>query len=609
MRKTIRVNTYYLADWMRRYYFELLGEQFEFIEDLSNPEYVLIGANQTNYLRGDEYIANRFLLDVPDSTIRIYLQHEAVGFDTTLYDYAVLFSDDLKLDDRVFFANFFSAGYFQPLGNDLFERLNKPKADPRLLLSEKTAFCNFVYSHGGVPEREELFRTLSKHRFVESHGKLLNNINPEEKASAETHFRGNWFEEGIDIKSKSKFSIASENALHPKGYYLSEKIVTAMLANTIPIYWGNPEAGRIFNSRAFINCHDYASFDELLERVIEIDRNDELWCEIMSEPWMTPEQYRDAASNQDRLKQFLVNIFSQPLPAARRRPRGFWAGRFENTTKKLLVDAANYRRQQQINIPALQKKYMGRLAGNPGVAQIELVSSELRLLRKRMKDEQWQKFLNLEANPSARLMELMVASEKQSAAKVKLAIAFYDGGQKWGIESNRALGVRLLRELVEGGILESPRCPSKAYLYWGMANMTGIVPVLARNPEVALACFTKINDRAPEKVRNLAIHHKIVILLQENQFELAGQAFTELVLSQSLKKSQVPLLVDLLGQRAELSKSQRELACSILKNKGTKDVMNWKKLTSRKFPWRFRWSAWKFLKNLQAQGCFTSNSR
>jgi len=58
-----------------------------------------------------------------------------------------------------------------------------------------------------------------------------------------------------------------------------------MLAGTIPIYWGNPDIGREFNSAAFINCHDFPTLDDAAAYVKKVDEDDGLWCEIMSRPW------------------------------------------------------------------------------------------------------------------------------------------------------------------------------------------------------------------------------------------------------------------------------------------------------------------------------------
>ena len=605
MKKTIKLNSYYMTPWMRSYYYTLLSDHFEIVETSTDPEYILVGTNQTNYVRGEEHNSHRFLAQFPDKAIRIYLQHEAVVFDTTLFDYAVLFTEDLKWDDRVFIGNFFSVGNFHYVGNDVFERLNAPKPAAGGLLAEKNVFCNFVYSHPGVPEREEMFQKLSEHGFVESYGKFLNNTNPEEKAGAASHYLHNWFQEGIDLKRASKFSIAAENALHPTGYYVSEKIVSAMLANTIPIYWGNPKVGRLFNNRAFINCHDYESFDAVLERVAEIDGDEQLWCDMMSEPWMTPDQYLEASGNQQRLKEFLTGIFDQPVESARRRARGFWVGRYENAQKRLLRDAALYRKLQVIDIPAQRRKFLAQLEGEPSVAAIHSTISDLRAMRKRIKKEQWLTFLDPDSNPKSQLMRLIVNSGTRRSDKVKLMTAFYHGKPGWGVERNRAFSARWLRDLVEDGFLQSENAPPKALLLWGLMHMTGEPPMIERNPQVALACFKRIENCPSPRIMNRALYHQVRIHLEENNIPLALEAVTRLLLSRSVEKTQVPVVLKILSHQVPLDKEQKKLVHSSLRLEKITDIGSWKVLNSWKLPWKFRRNAKRLRKSLERQGYFS----
>ena len=100
----------------------------------------------------------------------------------------------------------------------------------------------------------------------------------------------------------------------------------AFISNTIPIYWGNPEIHKDFNPKSFINSHAYNSFEEFVERIKEIDQNDELYYSILDEPPFLnneiPEQFKPY-----KLKEFFISIFDQDIIAARRRP-------FYGTTKK-----------------------------------------------------------------------------------------------------------------------------------------------------------------------------------------------------------------------------------------------------------------------------------
>jgi hypothetical protein len=80
-----------------------------------------------------------------------------------------------------------------------------------------------------------------------------------------------------------KFSIAFENASYPG--YTTEKLYHAMLAGTLPIYWGNPLVHRDFNVRSFLRAEDFPSLEALAARVAEIDRDDRLYLSYMQEPW------------------------------------------------------------------------------------------------------------------------------------------------------------------------------------------------------------------------------------------------------------------------------------------------------------------------------------
>jgi hypothetical protein len=87
----------------------------------------------------------------------------------------------------------------------------------------------------------------------------------------------------VEFQRPYKFTIAFENAAWPG--YTTEKIYHAMLADTLPIYWGNPLVYRDFNTRSFLNAADFASLDDLVAAVVELDRDDDLYREYMRQPW------------------------------------------------------------------------------------------------------------------------------------------------------------------------------------------------------------------------------------------------------------------------------------------------------------------------------------
>jgi len=138
--------------------------------------------------------------------------------------------------------------------------------------SPRQGFCCFLASKS-IMLRNEFFHLLSNYKKVDSGGSLFNNIGQRVPRGGEVDWMRNY-----------KFSIVFENAAHPG--YTTEKIMRALLANTIPIYWGNPLVGRDFNSGAFINVSDYDSLDQVVERVRELDQDPALYQALLAEPYL-----------------------------------------------------------------------------------------------------------------------------------------------------------------------------------------------------------------------------------------------------------------------------------------------------------------------------------
>lgn len=235
--------------------------------------------------------------------VKIFYTGEDVSPDFNLCDYAIGF-DEMQFGNRYLrFPNFATRDHFiTAQQKHLFTQTD---------LDSKTGFCNFVYSNGSWanPLRKQFFEMLSQYKHVDSGGRYLNNIGGP---------IGSSMEDKLAFQSRYKFSIAFENG--QSDGYTTEKILDAFAAKTIPIYWGNPHVAKDFNEKAFINCNNYASLEEVVERVKEIDNDDELYRAMLAEPIFTAKNDPERFS-QERLEQFLYDIFDQPLESARRRSR------------------------------------------------------------------------------------------------------------------------------------------------------------------------------------------------------------------------------------------------------------------------------------------------
>ena len=120
---------------------------------------------------------------------------------------------------------------------------------PDQLIENKTRFCNFLYSNR-VPYRERFFRELSKYKHIDAPGFSMNNM-----ANIDAYYNDDRSLKKRRFLEQYKFTIAFENYSYP-GYH-TEKILDPMLAGSLPIYFGNPNIDKHFNSRSFVNAHEY----------------------------------------------------------------------------------------------------------------------------------------------------------------------------------------------------------------------------------------------------------------------------------------------------------------------------------------------------------------
>lgn len=261
------------------------------VELSENPDYLFYHESTYDHLKYD--------------CIKIFYTGENISPNFNLCDYAIGF-DYINFEDIYYrlplylIKVFYSDDEIKIAGSDY---LGKQVLFTKEDLVRKTEFCSFVYSNYRAEEqRKIIFDKLSEYKQVNAGGAYLNNI-------------GGRTSNKLEFELRHKFSIAFENS--SRSGYTTEKIVSSLVAKTIPIYWGNPNIGKEFNTRRFINCHDYTSFDDVIERIKELDNDNDLYIKMINEP-IAADGY-----NFDEVKKgfeiFLKNIIDQPLSHAKRR--------------------------------------------------------------------------------------------------------------------------------------------------------------------------------------------------------------------------------------------------------------------------------------------------
>lgn len=182
-----------------------------------------------------------------------------------------------------------------------YKQLFNPR-DPEKVALQNRKFCSFMVSNPHAQERIEIFRKLSLYKSVDSGGRHLNNLGFPIEPGVENKLR--WMQ-------NYKFSITFENSSYPG--YTTEKLMHALITDTIPIYWGNPLASLDFNPKAFINCHDFNSFDEVLELVKEIDQNDSLFKEYLRQPYLLDDTETEFCKEENILARYDEIIASNKI--------------------------------------------------------------------------------------------------------------------------------------------------------------------------------------------------------------------------------------------------------------------------------------------------------
>ena len=264
------------------FFTRLLRQRFD-VEVTDNPDFLIYSCGSKRYrkFRG----------------IRIFYTGENRRPDFCACDYAFSF-DHIQRPEHVrlpYYA-FAIAG----------EQLLQPPESAEQILAEKTRFCNFVYSNPNGRRRNELFRKLSRYKPVDSGGRHLNNV-------------GGPVADKLAFQRPYKFSIAFENSSYPG--YTTEKLPEAVMARTVPIYWGNRLVRRDFNPARFLNYYDYGSDEALIERIIELDQDDDQYLEYLRQPLFYDNRLSEAYDRQRLLDQFEMIFESEKRPVARSIPK------------------------------------------------------------------------------------------------------------------------------------------------------------------------------------------------------------------------------------------------------------------------------------------------
>lgn len=261
-------------------FLEILQKYYD-VEISENPDFVFYSCFGTKHW---DY----------NNCVKIYYTNENVAPDFNECDYGIGFHH-INFEDRYLRFTEYNLKITP-------EIQNKQNLDNSLA---KRKFCNFVYSNSkngeGATLRPDFCKELAKYKHIDCPGKVLNNMQ-----DAIEPRNGDWQQGKLDFLSQYKFTIAFEN--RKTNGYTTEKLFQPLMANSIPIYWGNPKVVEDFNPKAFINCNDYNSLEEVIEKIKDLDNDDEKYMAMLREPAMKPNYNFDGEKS---LEKFLIQIIEK----------------------------------------------------------------------------------------------------------------------------------------------------------------------------------------------------------------------------------------------------------------------------------------------------------
>ena len=305
--KTIRIN--FCGFWSsfdkEKNLFTLMLEKHFNVEISDKPDFIICSNRGTPF----EYMKY--------DCVRIMFMGENLSPDFSVFDYCIGF-DFLEFGDRYFRLPF--AFYFDNAKPWIPEQITRE--DAINILKEKEYFCNFIYGHkSSHGMREKLFSALNEYKRVISPGSYLNNLDGGNK-------RCSWQEKHRYLE-KSKFTIAVDSIHYPG--FVTEKIVDSFRYHSIPVYFGSTSIYDDFNRDAFVCCKNEEDIERVVQQVMLIDSNDELYLDMLMQLPLHSNEY--LVKRYEELETFLVNIFSQSVDVAFRRVRFYCAETHESYLK------------------------------------------------------------------------------------------------------------------------------------------------------------------------------------------------------------------------------------------------------------------------------------
>jgi hypothetical protein len=254
------------------FFFKLLSQSYN-IELSDAPDFIIYSCYGRQYLKYN--------------CIRIFYASENIRPDFTGCDYAITFD---YTDNPKHYRLPLYAIYIDQIANT--EHLTRPisREEAKAIWRSKTKFCCMVVSNGQSKKRLEFFEKLSAYKPVDSGGRLLNNI-------------GGPVADKLKFIKDYRFVISFENSSYPG--YTTEKIIEPLMADCIPLYWGDPLVNTEFDSHCFLQLTGHKTEEQLISEIMAIDENEERAIDMLCAPKFVGNNIPESIDKNEILRFFL----------------------------------------------------------------------------------------------------------------------------------------------------------------------------------------------------------------------------------------------------------------------------------------------------------------
>lgn len=259
-------------------YFHILLSQSYEVKVSDNPDILIYSVYGKEYLKY--------------SCIKVFYSAENIRPDFNGCDYAISF--DYNNHPNHFRFPLYGI-YIDQIDNVNTLLAKKTKEQALSIWRSKTKFCCMIVSNGQSQKRLDFFEELSKYKKVDSGGTVLNNI-------------GGPVKDKMEFIKDYRFVFAFENSSNPG--YTTEKIIEPLMADCIPLYWGDPLVQKEFNDACFLNLNNTKTFASFIEEIKQVDQNEEKAVEMLMADKFVGNTIPDSI-NKENLKLFFKKIIDE----------------------------------------------------------------------------------------------------------------------------------------------------------------------------------------------------------------------------------------------------------------------------------------------------------